>query len=280
MAQTETRLQMPTFTGDYDVRPDQTRKYLNEGHILLRDVISRDEAETARQIIADVSARFNKERKALADRDTYHKAFLQTGNLWEKDEEVKKFVLARRFARIAAKLMDVDGVRLYHDQALFKEPGGGHTPWHQDQYYWPLDTRKTITMWMPLVDAPCELGTLVFASGSHIDGPLAQMHISDDSEAYFRRLVMEKEYPLTINEMRAGDATFHSGWTLHKAPGNSTNKMRAAMTIIYYADGTRVHEPRNQHQPADLQVFLDSKKPGELADGPLNPLLWHKDWEK
>ena len=36
-------------------------------------------------------------------------------------------------------------VRLYHDQALFKEAGGGITPWHQDQHYWPLDTDRTIT---------------------------------------------------------------------------------------------------------------------------------------
>jgi ectoine hydroxylase-related dioxygenase (phytanoyl-CoA dioxygenase family) len=271
---------MPDYTSDYGVRPDQTRKYLNEGHILLRGVITPEEAETARQVIADVSARHNKETKALKDRDTYHKAFLQTGNLWEKDVEVKKFALAKRFAKIAAKLMDVDGVRMYHDQALFKEPGGGHTPWHQDQYYWPLDTTKTITMWMPLVHAPLELGTLVFATGSHIDGPLASMHISDEAETFFNRTVMEKEYPLAINEMRAGDATFHSGWTLHKAPGNATNRMRAAMTIIYFADGTKVHEPRNQHQPADLKVFLDGKAPGSVADGPLNPLLWHKDWEK
>ena len=59
----------------------------------------------------------------------------------------------------AAHLLGVDGVRLSHDQALFKEPGGGRTPWHQDQCYWPLDTDKTITMWMPLVDVPGEVGT-------------------------------------------------------------------------------------------------------------------------
>lgn len=29
--------------------------------------------------------------------------------------------------------LQVDGVRIYHDQALFKSPGGGPTPWHCDQ---------------------------------------------------------------------------------------------------------------------------------------------------
>ena len=31
------------------------------------------------------------------------------------------------------RLMGVDGVGLYHDQALVKEAGGGHTPWHCDR---------------------------------------------------------------------------------------------------------------------------------------------------
>ena len=35
----------------------------------------------------------------------------------------ERFTLARRFAKIAADLMGVEGVRIYHDQALFKEPG-------------------------------------------------------------------------------------------------------------------------------------------------------------
>lgn len=264
----------------YEVTREQSRQYLDNGHILLRNLITKEDLEPYRQAIIETARAHNKETKALKDRDTYHKAFLQTGNLWRHNEVVKKFVLAKRFAKIAAQLMDVDGVRLYHDQALFKEPGGGHTPWHQDQYYWPLATDKTITMWMPMVDAPLEMGTIVFASGSQKNGSLAEMSISDESERLFSNLVMDQDFPLAIGEMRAGDATFHSGWCLHKAPGNSTNRLREAITIIYYADGTKVAEPTNQHQPIDREVFLAPRMPGEVADGPLTPLLWHKDWEK
>lgn len=193
---------------------------------------------------------------------------------------MKKFVFAKRFAKVAAQLMGVAGVRLYHDQALFKEPGGGHTPWHQDQYYWPLDTDKTITLWMPLVDCPSEMGAMVFAEGSQKKGSYAEMHISDESEAFFNRFVMDQGFPLATNELLAGDATFHAGWTLHKAPGNSTSRRRDVMTIIYMDADTKVHAPRNQHQPADLERWLDNRPDGALADGPLNPVLWHRDWEK
>lgn len=41
-------------------------------------------------------------------------------------------------------------MRLYADQALYKEPHGGYTPWHCDAFYWPLASDKAITAWIPL----------------------------------------------------------------------------------------------------------------------------------
>ena len=48
----------------------------------------------------------------------------------------------------------VEGVRVYHDQALNKEPGGGYTPWHCDGYYWPVQSDKIVTAWVPLQVIP------------------------------------------------------------------------------------------------------------------------------
>jgi hypothetical protein len=67
-------------------------------------------------------------------------------NLWEADEDVKQFTLNTKFAQIAVTLLGVNRLRIYHDQALYKEPGGGVTLWDQNHYYWPIDTRQTITM--------------------------------------------------------------------------------------------------------------------------------------
>ena len=50
----------------------------------------------------------------------------------------------------ASDLMQVEGVRVYADQALYKEPHGGYTPWHCDAFYWPLATDKALTAWIPL----------------------------------------------------------------------------------------------------------------------------------
>jgi ectoine hydroxylase-related dioxygenase (phytanoyl-CoA dioxygenase family) len=170
--------------------------------------------------------------------------------------------------------MGASGARLYHDQALFKEPHGGPTPWHQDQHYWPLATDDTITMWMPLVDADTSMGTMRFASGSHKEGYLGDMPISDASESKFEAFIDEKGYRVVESgAMRAGDATFHSGWTLHGAPGNSSNRMREVMTIIYFPEGTRVGPVDNANRQADLDAWLPGLKPGDLAASELNPLI-------
>ena len=73
--------------------------------------------------------------------------------------------------------------------------------------------------------------------------------------------------------MKAGDATFHAGWTLHSAPGNQSPNMREVMTIIYMADGAKVTEPKNKNQEADRERWLMSKAIGTLIDSPLNPVL-------
>lgn len=266
---------LPALDSPYELSPEQIDAYQRNGHVMLRGLCSPDEAAAYGQVIREAALRHNRETRPLAERDTYGRAFLQVMNLWTVDPGVRAYTLARRFARVAAQLMGVPAVRLYHDQALFKEPGGGHTPWHQDQFYWPLGTDQTITLWMPIVDVDDTMGSMSFADGSHRAGfiPLDE-EISDASEAFFDAHVREKGYPVSGGgAMRAGDATFHSGWTLHRAPGNVTDRVREVMTVIYYPDGTRVTPPVNAFQEADQRTWLDGLPAGELAAGPLNPLL-------
>ena len=259
---------------EYPISDEQTAQYQRDGHILLDDVLPAEHIPPYRDAITQTVSERNKETRALKDRDTYGRAFLQTTNLWEYNDVVKEYVMAKRFARIAARLMGVERVRLYHDQALFKEAGGGITPWHQDQHYWPLATNKTVTMWMTLADIHADMGTLRFASGSHVEGYLGDIPISDESEAQLRAFVAHKGFTLAqADAMRAGAATFHSGWTLHSAPPNVSERMRPAMTVIYFADGARVSELDNKNRVVDRDHWLPGTEPGDLAASPLNPAL-------
>ena len=268
---------LPDLSARSDVPATRVAELREKGHTVLRRLASHDEVTAYRPVIEAAALAHARETRPVEERDTYGQAFLQVWNLWRKHEGVRRFVLAERFARAAADLLGVDGVRLYHDQALLKEAGGGPTPWHQDQWYWPLDTDRTVTMWMPLVDVPRAIGTMSFASGSHRLGALADLPISDESEAAFRRVVAERGLPVdTHGPASAGDATFHLGWTLHSAPPNPTGTLRSVMTVIYFADGARVAEPANDHQRFDLRKWLPGLAPGDRAASELNPLVWSR----
>jgi len=186
---------LPSLTGTYPVGDEQADQYRRSGHIVLRHVASPAEIGTYREVVREAVLRWPVETRPLEERDTYGKAFLQVTNLWERDEAVRRFVLSPRFGRIAADLMGVPAVRLYHDQALFKEPGGGPTPWHQDQFYWPLDTPNTITLWMPMVDVPPEVGSMTFATGSHTTQYHGYIVISDESEVQLAKIISQSGLP-------------------------------------------------------------------------------------
>jgi Phytanoyl-CoA dioxygenase (PhyH) len=269
---------LPQLAADYHLSPEEVSRFQDAGHILLRRVATPEEVVAYRPVILNAREMHGAERSPLEQRDTYGKAFLKGMNLWTKDEGVHRFVLARRFGKIAAELLGVQGVRVYHDQALIKEPRGGITPWHQDQHYWPLDTSNTVTMWMPLVDLTADMGTMHFASGSHRDGYLGDMPISDRSEQRLDEYIRARGYPVIPGAaMAAGDATFHYGWTLHGAPANQTQWPREVMTIIWFADGARVTEPDNLNRRRDMERWLPSLKPGDLAASRLNPPVYHRE---
>ena len=268
---------LPALETDYDLAQSKIEQFQRDGHVLLRSVASPAEIGAYRPAILAAREQFGAERTPLESRDTYGKAFLKGINLWEHDERVRSFVLARRFGKLAADLLGVEGVRIYHDQALMKEPGGGLTPWHQDQHYWPLDTDKTVTMWMPLVNLTAEMGTMHFASGSHRRGYLGDAPISDESEKRFDDLIRAEGFAATTGgAMAAGDATFHYGWTLHGAPPNTTACTREVMTVIWFADGARITEPDNANRRRDLDRWFPGFQPGDLAASELNPLVYHR----
>lgn len=265
---------LPDLDNRISIPENQVKSFQTEGHTLVKGLLKPDEVEVYRPAIVAAAEKYNTEKRKMEERDTYGKAFLQIMNLWRVDKTVRRFVLAKRFASVASQLLGVDNVRIYHDQALFKEPGGGPTPWHQDQYYWPIDTPNTVTLWMPLVDISIDMGMLTFASGSHKNGRIFNFEISDESEKAFDDYVKQNEFPITrATAMDAGDATFHYGYTIHNAPGNKSSQMREVMTIIYMADGAKVTEPQHHYQEADHKTWLMSKPVGSLIDSELNPLV-------
>ena len=258
----------------FPLDPAVAAVYRANGFVHLRGVLAPETLEAfGREITAGVRD-LNTLERPMEERTTYEKAFLQVMNLWRERDAVRAFVFGRRLARIASELMGTGGVRLYHDQALYKEPGGGHTPWHADQYYWPLATDRCCTAWVPLQDVPLEMGPLAFAAGSHHVEVGRGLPISDESEAEMARELERAALPHVEEPFALGDVSFHAGWTFHRAGPNRTGRMRAVMTVIYMDAAMRLAAPKNANQQNDWDTWCPGAVVGETIATPLNPVLY------
>jgi ectoine hydroxylase-related dioxygenase (phytanoyl-CoA dioxygenase family) len=264
----------PDLHSPYYVTPAQVAQFRRDGFIKLKQVLSPELLAYYGREITNQVGRLNQETRPLAERTAYGKAFLQVMNLWTKSEVVREFCFSRRLARLAAELMGVRGVRLYHDQALYKEPGGGLTPMHVDQYYWPLSSEQTCTVWVPLQATPMELGPLSFRAGSHRFKFGRDLAISEDSETKLQDAFKVSNHALVEEPFDLGEVSYHYGWTFHRAGPNQSNAPRAVMTVIYMDADIRVIPPANKHQENDIATWLPGLKPGDLAASPLNPVIY------
>lgn len=243
-----------------------------DDHVVVRGLVEPDEVAGFRTIVNAALERAHRVQLPPGN-ETYQAAFDQYMNLWQLDDAVREITLHPALGRATAALLGVDAVRVYHDQALYKIAGGGHTPWHQDQWYWPLDTDRTVTMWLPLHDVEPAMGDLEFALGTH-RGPIGDASISDESDAFYDSYLADHDVDRRrTGAMAAGDASFHMGWTLHRAEPNVTSNDREVMTVIWFADGARVTEAANPGQRLDRLLWLGDIEPGELAASDLNPVV-------
>jgi ectoine hydroxylase-related dioxygenase (phytanoyl-CoA dioxygenase family) len=262
------------LTQPYELTRDQIDFYQKYRYIKLKEVLNQETLDFFNDAITNQVNIMNQEDTLLEERTTYGKAFLQLFNLWIENAVVKELVFSKRIAKIASDLMQVNGVRLYHDQALFKEAGGGITPWHADQYYWPLETDKTVTAWIPLQATPLEMGPLEFSAGSHSIVEGRELEIGDKSEEVIQKKLRVTDFKHSIEPFDVGEISFHSGWVFHRAGANVTNDMRKVMTIIYMDKDMKLKNPENKNQIHDWNTWCPGATIGDIINSPINPVLY------
>lgn len=214
--------------------------YQENGFVQLDDVLGPDELSPLQQ---EIDAIYRSGQGGIYNsggRSAYAKVLDQRVNIWRDNAVVRDFVLSPRLAEIARRLARVSAVRLWHDQALLKQPGDSKpTPWHQDLPYWPMNEPGALSLWMALDDVNERNGAMSFVPGSQRVGSLPGINLVDPQDLF--AMVPKGELagtqPVTIS-MRAGSCTFHNGRTFHYAAANGTDRPRRAMVIIYMPDGT------------------------------------------
>jgi ectoine hydroxylase-related dioxygenase (phytanoyl-CoA dioxygenase family) len=164
-------------------------------------------------------------------------------------------------------LLDAKRVRLWHDQALYKEAGGRETDAHQDHAYWPIAEPDTITAWIPLTDVDDETGCMGYVPGSH-RGDLNFVDIFRKPGSGAELVAAQSVEPVFVH-CHPGDVVFHHGRTIHLAKPNRSARMRRVYTAIYLKDGcTRASD--RPHPSVDR----DGIAVGAVIDGAATPVVW------
>jgi ectoine hydroxylase-related dioxygenase (phytanoyl-CoA dioxygenase family) len=135
---------------------------------------------------------------------------------------------------------------------LVKEPNSNAaTHFHQDRPYWPhANDRLPLSAWIALVDVPPERGCMTFLPGTQTRTDLQPQDLSNEEDLFTMAPDLRYSARVTI-PLRAGDCTFHSGYTGHMALPNTTDQARFAHVNIYMdADTTYSGQTPRRHRPS------------------------------
>ncbi|MFD0793115.1 phytanoyl-CoA dioxygenase family protein [Mucilaginibacter litoreus] len=231
--------------------------YQENGFVVIEDFLDPEELDQWRDTVMKAIA----QRKGLKipgkagkvgeddginnDAEYFSKVFDQMINLWQTDDSVKELMFNPAIGQMAARLAGVDGIRIWHDQALFKKPWANPTSWHLDTPFWSFSDRKALSIWIALDDATLENGCLFFVPGSHKLTGFENPGIGKNMDSIFEYYPNMRHMPSVAATMKAGSCSFHNGLTIHGANANMTSGFRRAMTCAYMPDGNTYNGIQN-----------------------------------
>ncbi|MEE2657579.1 MAG: phytanoyl-CoA dioxygenase family protein [Candidatus Latescibacterota bacterium] len=260
-----------------DVTADQINEYQTRGFVVIEDFLTLEELQTWRERVDDAVARRQKSKLANSDAESgdsyYDKVFTQRLNLWMDHEGVRKLMVDPRLGEMATKLAETGGIRIWHDQALIKEPWANPTGWHLDNPYWSFSSRDAISIWVALDDATLENGCLYFLPGTHKDATWDNAPIGENISDLFDTYPQWAKMTSVAAPMKAGSCSFHNGLLAHGAGANMTPGRRRAMTCAYMPDGCTFNGKANVLPPD----YLATLKERDLLDNDeQNPLIYRQ----
>ena len=270
-----------------EVTQAQIDSYQENGFVVFDDFLTPDELETWRDAVGEAVGN-RKDQKLVvegADEDDdrwkagdsyYDYVFVQRINLWKDSPAVRKLILDPRIGRMAALLSGTEGMRVWHDQALIKQPWANPTAWHLDNPYWSFYSRNSTSIWVALDDATYQNGCLYFLAGSHKQTTYDNVGITENMADIFRVYPDFVNLPSVAAPMKAGSCSFHNALIVHGAGANMTGGWRRAMTCGFMPYGSTFNG--NQNILSDEQVA--SYEIGDvLDDDNQNPVVWHRNPE-
>lgn len=250
---------------------EAAERFSEAGFVVIHDLLTPEEvARFGAAVDAGVAARSAHDPRSLEQRTRYEQSFRQCLNLWEDRTDVRPLTFHPRVAEAAAQLLGARAVRVWHDQALYKEAGGRCTDAHQDQPYWPIEEADTITAWIPFQHVDRAMGAVGYVPGSHRFGVRAFANIFSGSGFDLARGEEARGVAPEFLEVPPGAVAFHHGLTIHTAKPNTTGETRRVHTVIFFSDGSHRTRARHPHPCVDRAGI----EPGGLIASDATPIAW------
>src|SRR5947208_1290504 len=151
---------------------EQLEAFRRDGYVVVPDLLTESELDDYESAVTTAVAARRRDADVvpLEQRSRYQQSFIQCMNLWEDHPEVARLTFDQRVGRVAGDLLGVRALRLWHDQALYKEAGGRETDAHQDHPYWPIKETASVTAWIPFAGSTLASGAMGYVPGSHLVG--------------------------------------------------------------------------------------------------------------
>lgn len=260
-----------------NLTPEQITFYQDNGFVKHPGLLSPEEVAELKGAVLDTVASMGKKKVAgeavgWEEGDNYYdRVFTQRLNLWRINQTIRQYMLHADMGRMLWQLEGGEGFRVWHDQALIKEPFGNPTGWHLDNPYWSFFSRNSISVWIALEDATRENGCMWFSPGSQKLATFDNVGIGPNVGDLFKVHPKMSEIDPHPVPMQAGDCSFHNGLTAHGAGANMTRKRRIAMTCAYMPIGSTFNGQRNILPES---YFKSLQKGDTLANDDWNPAVY------
>jgi ectoine hydroxylase-related dioxygenase (phytanoyl-CoA dioxygenase family) len=243
-------------------------RYRRDGFVHIPGLLPTEEMPALAAAVDEAVARRKAlDTRSLSEKTLYEQSFIQCQYLWEDSPGVRPLMFHPKLGAAVGALLGASTVRLWHDQALYKEAGGRETDAHQDHAYWPIAEGDTVTAWIPLTEVDDATGCMGYVPGSHL-GDLAFVDIFRKPGSGAELVTRQAVEPVFV-PCRPGDVIFHHGRTVHLAKPNASERTRRAYTAIYFKDGCT----RGSNRPHP-SVDRDGIAVGAPIVGAATPVVW------
>ena len=206
--------------------------------------------------------------------------FVEDFCCWRENPAYRRFIFESGLGEIAAELMGSRAARLYHDHMLTKEAGTlASTPWHQDQPYYNVEGRQTVSFWIP-VDPVSRSASLEFVAGSHRGPWLMPRSFKDAQANWFAEGSLvdlpdieadRAAFPILGWALQPGDVVAFHMLSLHASGG--ADARRRVFSLRLLGDDV-VHAPRAWATSPDFPGLEAELPAGAAMDHPLFPIVW------